>query len=313
MTMRSPVVSVGLPVYNGEPFLEDAIRSVLSQTYTDFELIISDNASTDRTEEICRDCAAADQRIRYFRNPENLGAAPNFNLTLEHARGQYFKWIAADGEIYPEFLMACLSALEAEPQAVLACTKYHVLQEDGKLITPEDHLNRLALLQDTARGRVKRLGRVGVLPIWGLMRLDVLRQTPGIRSIVSGDRCLIIDLAIKGKFAQVPEYLAVLKRHPNSYTDRLHASRFQVEGAREAKWFDARSDGRVGAPRWQALREACITVSQETLSLSERLSLYYTICTAIAWRWRRRLLKELFLFLGLGNVYLGLKKVFKPS
>ena len=85
-------VSIGLPVYNGEKYLEQALISILSQTYTDFELIISDNASTDRTQAICREYAAKDPRIRYYCNEENLGAAPNHNRVFELASGEYFKW-----------------------------------------------------------------------------------------------------------------------------------------------------------------------------------------------------------------------------
>src|SRR5215469_10412951 len=90
---EAPLVSVGVPVFNGEAFLEDAIRSALAQTLGDLELILCDNASSDRTAEICRDYAAHDPRVRCFRNPHNLGAAANYNLVFSHARGRYFKWL----------------------------------------------------------------------------------------------------------------------------------------------------------------------------------------------------------------------------
>ncbi|MGH8296641.1 MAG: glycosyltransferase family 2 protein, partial [Steroidobacteraceae bacterium] len=99
-----PLVSVGLPVFDGEAFLEDAIRSALEQTLGDLELILCDNASSDRTAEICCDHAARDPRVRYFRNPRNLGAAANYNLAFSHARGRYFKWLAHDDCMLPSFL-----------------------------------------------------------------------------------------------------------------------------------------------------------------------------------------------------------------
>ena len=87
-----PRVSIGLPVYNGQEFLEETLHSILNQTFNDFELIICDNASTDRTAEICRSFAKRDRRIRYYRNEINLGAAKNFNGVFFLARGEYLKW-----------------------------------------------------------------------------------------------------------------------------------------------------------------------------------------------------------------------------
>lgn len=103
MSKIRPKVSVGLPVYNGEKYLPQAIKSLLAQTFAEFELIICDNASTDRTQEISRTFTKRDQRIRYHRNPNNLGAAANFNLSFRLSSGEYFKW-AADDLCAPEFL-----------------------------------------------------------------------------------------------------------------------------------------------------------------------------------------------------------------
>ncbi|WP_081588053.1 glycosyltransferase family 2 protein [Gloeocapsa sp. PCC 7428] len=91
-----PRISIGMPVYNGEPYLKDAINSILNQTFEDFELIISDNGSTDRTEEICRTIASQDQRVRYYRNEQNLGAGWNFNRVVDLATGEYFRWACHD-------------------------------------------------------------------------------------------------------------------------------------------------------------------------------------------------------------------------
>jgi glycosyltransferase involved in cell wall biosynthesis len=94
MTSKIPRVSIGLPVFNGEKYLAEALDSILSQTYRDFKLIISDNASTDRTEQICREYAAKDRRIRYYRNEKNIGAPKNFNRVFELSSGKYFRWDA---------------------------------------------------------------------------------------------------------------------------------------------------------------------------------------------------------------------------
>ena len=91
-----PRLSIGLPVYNGEDFLAESLDSLLGQTYEDFELIISDNASTDGTADICRRYEKQDSRIRYIRQPRNLGCAPNHNVLVQYARGELFKWASHD-------------------------------------------------------------------------------------------------------------------------------------------------------------------------------------------------------------------------
>src|SRR5215204_5257287 len=111
----SPRVTIGLAVYNGEKYLHQAIDSVLAQTFTDFELIVSDNASTDATAAIVLQYAAKDARVRYTRNRENVGSARNFNRLVDLATGEYFKWMAVDDLIAPEFLATCVAALDAEP------------------------------------------------------------------------------------------------------------------------------------------------------------------------------------------------------
>ena len=90
-TSLPPIVSIGVPVYNGENFVGDALRSISEQSFSDYEVVICDNASTDRTSEICREFADRDARFRYYRHAKNLGAGPNFNATFERARGRYFK------------------------------------------------------------------------------------------------------------------------------------------------------------------------------------------------------------------------------
>ncbi|MGA7951628.1 MAG: glycosyltransferase family A protein [Thiobacillaceae bacterium] len=111
MSSSQPIVSIGMPVFNGERYIRDALDSLLAQTFTDFELIISDNASTDRTEQICRQYAAHDARIRYVRQSVNLGALPNFQFVLEAAVGEYFMWAAYDDFWKPNFIAHALPAM----------------------------------------------------------------------------------------------------------------------------------------------------------------------------------------------------------
>ena len=129
-----PHVSIGLPVYNGEKYLKQALLSILSQSYTDFELIISDNASTDRTQAICQAYAAKDPRIRYYFNEKNLGAAPNHNRVFELASGEYFKWAGYDDIITADFLQRCVEVLDLKPEVVLCMPKTSFIDEHGNYI-----------------------------------------------------------------------------------------------------------------------------------------------------------------------------------
>jgi glycosyltransferase involved in cell wall biosynthesis len=131
---ESPLVSIGLPVYNGEDYLHLALDLLLTQDYENFELIISDNASTDRTPEICQEYVAKDSRIRYIRQPENRGSTANFNVLLTEARGDYFMWAATDDLWDKSFIKTLLHALVSHPQCVLAFCHYSFINEAAEPI-----------------------------------------------------------------------------------------------------------------------------------------------------------------------------------
>jgi glycosyltransferase involved in cell wall biosynthesis len=129
--MSNPKVSIGMPVYNGEEFIREALDSLLAQTFTDFELIISDNASTDGTEAICREYSSNDNRIRYIRQSENKGAMPNFQIVLDESIGKYFMWAADDDFWRPSFIEKCINFLEQNQDYNIVFTKYDVLGRKG--------------------------------------------------------------------------------------------------------------------------------------------------------------------------------------
>ncbi len=134
MKNNKPRVSIGLPVYNGENYLKDAIDSILSQTFTDFELIISDNASTDRTQDICQAYAVKDPRIRYYRIKQNQGAARNFNRVFELSLGGFFKWAAHDDIIASDYISKCVEVLDKDESIVLCNSKVKFINNYGKII-----------------------------------------------------------------------------------------------------------------------------------------------------------------------------------
>jgi glycosyltransferase involved in cell wall biosynthesis len=210
-----PDVSLALPVYNGEKFVADAIRSILVQDYKNFELIITDNASTDRTEEICRGFAATDERVRYVRNERNLGAGPNYNLGFERSRGKYFKWCACDDLISENFLGDCVAALEANRDAVLAYGKTLTIDQDGRLIplvggmmSPQQAGDRPA-----SRFRKDLDDRTTNFEIFGLFRSDAIKKSTMHRSYYGSDKTLMTELTLLGRFIFVPGIVFYNREH----------------------------------------------------------------------------------------------------
>ena len=209
----APTLSVGLPVYNGERYLAESFDALLAQTYADFELIISDNASTDGTAEICREYAARDPRIRYVRQPVNVGAGPNHNLLVPLARGTYFKWASHDDLYAPTLLELCVRELEEHPEAVLAHCREGFIDDAGELILEVDYRLDTANPDPAAR-LASLLVEPGGDDFYGVMRTHVLRRVGEHDSYYGADRTFVAGLVLQGTFRQVPEVLYFRRDHP---------------------------------------------------------------------------------------------------
>lgn len=210
-----PRLSIGLPVYNGEPYLVEALDTLLGQTYTDFELIISDNASTDATESICRRYAAADPRIRYIRQSENVGIAGNHNFVFDVARGELFKW-ASDDDLYaPDLLQRCVAALDEHPEMLLAHS-WTAMIEDGTSDRARglDYPLNTSSPDAVARFR-SMLFDSGGDDDYGVIRADTLRRIPRYDSYYNADRTVVTELGLHGPFYQVPDWLYFRRDHPD--------------------------------------------------------------------------------------------------
>lgn len=217
MNEKSPKVSIGMPVYNMASTVQEAIDTVLSQTLTDFELIISDNASDDGTEDICRAAAKTDSRITYHRNPENILGSENFRLTFLLSKGEYFMWAAADDSRRPEMIARCVEALEADSEAVLAYTH-------TEIIDPETGIRRLYYDQyrlDQKDPAERYTSLVSSLDlgnmIYGVYRKPLLYTIPPhsrrtSRFILFGDAIFLTNVVLKGKIIQIPEMLFIRRR-----------------------------------------------------------------------------------------------------
>ena len=195
MMKQQPKVTIGMPVYNGEPYLTTAIDSILAQDFADFELIIADNASSDQTEAICRNYAQQDERVRYIRHERNRGAAWNFRYVFEQGVGQYFKWAAADDYISPNMLSECVRALDADPSIVIAWPTNHLIDEQGEFIEVSD-----SNLRSNAPDAVTRFFDLvrghRCFEIFGLIRRDALAQTDVMGDYGHSDGVILAHLAL---------------------------------------------------------------------------------------------------------------------
>jgi glycosyltransferase involved in cell wall biosynthesis len=207
-----PRLSVGLPVYNGEKYLAEAIDALLGQSYTDFELIISDNASSDGTADICRHYEALDPRVRYFRQPQNVGLAPNHNFVAEQARGSLFKWAANDDLYARDLLKRCVEALEEYPRVVLAHCWTAKVDAQGNVTEAIEYPLSTASLRAPERFR-SMLFDSGGDDDYGVIRTDILRRVAKKDSYHHADRTIIAEIALYGPFYQVPEWLYFRREH----------------------------------------------------------------------------------------------------
>lgn len=280
----TPPLTVGLPVYNGERFLAEALDSILGQTYGDFRLVVSDNGSTDATEAICRDYATRDPRVVYLRHDVNRGAVWNFNHVFEHCDTPFFRWGAADDVFAPTCFARCAEVLTAAPTSVAMCyPKTLIIDEEG--VPAGEYDDNLDLRSSRPHARIHRIIRTIVRgnPIFGLVRSDALRATRGHGSFPCADYVLIAEIALTGEIWEIPERL---------FHRRLHGgtSRLLNPGSEEYTLFLDPTVKPVRHERRRLLREYLAAVRHARLSPVERAQCYASVTAA--WTLRYALTKE---------------------
>lgn len=295
-----PVVTVGLPVFNGERYLAETLDALLGQTFGDFELLISDNASADETEAICRRYVAGDRRIRYHRQAVNVGAAPNFNGTVAEARGRYFKWAAHDDLVDPRFLAEAVRALDERPEVVWCQSRVGFVGSDGQPLASgmrdgglgmsyvEDRNADASVTRASAepdqRFRAVLLETVGGgnWDVFGLTRTAVLRQTRLQRSFYGADKVVVAELALRGRYHEIPERLFEVRLHDD-------ASAAIETGRDQQEWIDPAGSAPLSSARLGLLSAYVDSIHRAPLSPAQQARCYTALVAYVGQvrKWRR--------------------------
>lgn len=272
-----PRVSVGMPVFNCERFVGRSIEAVLSQTYGDLELVISDNASTDGTEAVCREYARLDSRIRYVRQAKNLGGPPNFRYVFEIGRGEYQKWNTADDYWDPTFIAKAVEFLDSNPDFVLCYSRTRFIDIDGGLAGTYD--DNLDLSEDSPRERfLHLLDVIGLCHAdLGLIRRAAMRRTKLMTSERHCDVHFVAELSLYGKFHVLPEYLFFRRLHPQSSSWDLADENLQ------RTYYDPSGRDRLGMHHWRKYSRLAGSIIRSPVTTPDKASLLVNIARRMTW------------------------------
>ncbi len=257
-----------MPIFDGADYLREALDSLLAQTFTDFELLIVDNASTDSTGVIAREYAERDGRITYRRNASNIGGFRNHRLVFELATAPYFMWAAHDDVRDPEFLERCVSLLERDPGAVIGYTRTCNIDERGDIISRDSE--RILGDEESASDRFDRVIQLDhrLEPIMGLIRTAALRRVRLNGDYPDSDRVMLAELSLVGRFTRAPDCLFYRRDH------ELRSARKYPSRLARMEWISPNGETRVLFPHWREFLEFRRGVRSADLPWRERRRCY---------------------------------------
>lgn len=292
----TPTISVGVPVYNGKDYLPELMHSLLNQTFTDIEIVICDNASTDRTPQICAEFARRDPRVRYFRNERNIGPLNNYNRVFHLSRGKYFCWMAHDDFLDPTDLEKRLRVLEQNDDVVHCVSdvvyigpdsrplpydpvrKRHICGPDGQVVPVFPR--HVAAQRDPVARFADLLARSDGVYESGLVRREMMAKTSLQKDFYGNGVIWQMELALKGRFVMLEDKLFYRRFHPKAS--------FFVPADRKDDWV---AQGAQGATRRRLIRFTRFTRSYfdvirqaTTLTWWQRLQCYgHVLRHTVAW------------------------------
>lgn len=279
MPNDTPRVTIGMPVYNGAATVCATLESLLAQTFADFEIVISDNASTDSTRDVLAGYAARDSRVRVVRQAENIGANPNYNFVARQARSPYFKWASSNDLCAPAFLERCVEVLDARPDVVLAFPRTKLFSDTPE--SAEDYPHDFALDGDSAADRFQRFASsIRLNNVFnGVVRTAALHRTGLMGRHYGSDIVVMAHLALLGKFVQVPEPLYFRRMDP-AYSTRMKSAE-QVQ-----QHHYPRVDARTLFQAWRLHADWFRTVIVAPISMLEKRRALACVARMSYYRWR---------------------------
>lgn len=279
-------VSIGIPVYNCESYIQQSVESMLEQTYGDFELVIADNASTDRTEEICRSLVEKDNRVRYVRNEHNLGGPGNFRHVFSLCKGEYHKWTTADDYCAPTVLEKCVEVLDREPDVVVCYPKTTFIKEHGEFI--EEYDDDFHLLEDSPSARfIRILDAVAYCHAHlGVIRRAAMERTNLIGDELSSDFRFLAEISLYGKFYVVPEHLFFRRFHETS------SSWARTDMDHQRAYYDPERQSKFKMHAWRRYLNLFHSVTRAPIPMREKTTLYRYLAGKMKHQ-RKMLFKEL--------------------
>jgi len=295
MSKAKPRLTIGVPVYNGEDYIAEAIESHLQQDFGDFELIVSDNCSDDSTPEIVQKFVEADSRVVYSRTAENLGGPANFNRLFRLGDAELFTWAAADDRIEPGYLSGVIDMMDDDPTVVIGHSEsllidpesVPMLQMDQGWLGGDGYLEAIKLAPppgDERFGSPRPHERIDAVInnnhrnfyIFGIMRRETMLQTRLHRLFYGGDRTLLVEMAMRGTFRKVPDPLFASRSHAkNSGRNGLNFEELKQHGAQDLSFAGQVLKGYVNAVRRANVSRAdelrCLAVIAKKLKQPTRL------------------------------------------
>ena len=265
MSEKRPKVTFGLPVRNGAKAISRCLDSLLAQDLEDIEILVSDNASTDGTQDIIRSYAARDPRVKPLLSEKDVGQIENFNRLVRMARGEYIRWIGSEDWLEPEYASRCAAVLDANPVAIVVTNFIRIHVDNGK--TRYSEYRGELLESEKPEKRFRRLiwtfraGDATYEPLYALIRRDVLANTTLFRMMVKADRILAAELCLIGPFIQLEECLAHRwKPLGESVHSEKYLRRYRPENFEELQ-----------SNAWRQFRALMSVISEAPLSTSQKL------------------------------------------
>ncbi len=286
-----PLVSIGLPVFNGEDYLESSLDTLFSQSYQNIEIVVCDNASTDNTQSIVERYRSKDERIKYHRHKKNLGAALNYNRTFELSTGKYFKWAAHDDIIHENYIEQCVLAMEHDELVSLVQPLTGQIDGDGN-DTGHLYTSVNSLIPDNTSDRelyrILIQDRGAWVRIFGLIRSSVLKKTPLIDNYVGSDLTLLGELGLNGKVRDIDTVMFWRREHAGTST----TGKYKVRRKR-LNWFDTSQNPKITLPEWRLNYEMFNSITRQNIPLSRKLSCGIAVLGRM-WIKKRLLIEDIY-------------------